>query len=265
VTRKLMYALSPRAPPAGFSAQSLRRCIVCHARTHSCRADLLTSSHEGAMDDQTRDHAFVSALTTEHFASQAARSTIISEQVGRAMLYMGAVSSVLITLGFVAQSADLTLFIATVLPALFLLGEFTFAAMVRNSIESIVLLRHIRRIREYYRGFGPEASRFFDASDTAQQFDAAIATFGLHLAPLQFLFSGASTVAAVNAIIGGVGIALLCAQLDFAVGGAAAIGIFVGAVVFGFHMLYEQRRLASLERTSGSATVDPDAVTTAKP
>ena len=54
------------------------------------------------MDEQAREQTFLGAVTTEHIASQAARSAIIAEQVGRAMLYMGAVSSALITFGFVA-------------------------------------------------------------------------------------------------------------------------------------------------------------------
>jgi hypothetical protein len=207
------------------------------------------------MEDQTREQAFISAVTTDHFVSQAARSAIISEQVGRAMLYMGAVSSALITFGFVAQAADLTPFIAAVLPALFLLGEFTFAAMLRNSMESVVLLRQIQRIRHYYRSLGPDARNVFDPPESDRQFDAAIATFGLHPAPLQLLFSGASTVAAVNAILGGVGIALLCVQVDLAVGAAVAVGIPVAAILFGSHVLYQQRRFARLNRTSGHLTV----------
>jgi hypothetical protein len=194
-------------------------------------------------------------VTTEHFASQAARSAIIAEQVGRAMLYMGAVSSALITFGFVAQAADLTPFIAAVLPALFLLGEFTFAAMLRNSMESVALLRQIQRIRHYYRGLGPDARDLFDPPESDRQFDAAIATFGLRPAPLQLLFSGASTVAAVNAILGGVGIALLCVQVDLAVGAAVAVGIPVAAILFGSHVLYQQRRFAQLNESSGHLTV----------
>ena len=45
------------------------------------------------MDEQAREQAFVSALATEHFVLQAARSAIVSEQIGRASIYMGAVSS----------------------------------------------------------------------------------------------------------------------------------------------------------------------------
>src|SRR3954468_681213 len=117
------------------------------------------------MDEQTREQTFLGAVTTEHLASQAARSAIVAEQVGRAMLYMGAVSSALITFGFVGRAGDLTPFIATVLPALFVLGEFTFVAMVRNAMESIWLLHHVRRIRQHYRRFGPDALAFFHPRD----------------------------------------------------------------------------------------------------
>jgi hypothetical protein len=214
------------------------------------------------MEDQTREQAFISAVTAEHFASQAARSAIIAELTARATLYMGAVSSALITFGFVAQAADLTPFIATVLPALFLLGEFTFAAMLRNSMESVVLLRQIQRIRHYYRELGPEARKLFDPPEYDRQFDAAIATFGLRPPPLQLFFTGASTVAAVNAILGGVGIALLCVQVDLPVGAAVAVGIPVAAVLFGSHVLYQQRRFARLNRRSGHLTVAAEGTAT---
>ena len=214
------------------------------------------------MEDQTREQAFHSAVTTEHFASQAARSAIIAEQVGRAMLYMGAVSSALITFGFVAQAADLKPFIAAVLPALFLLGEFTFAALLRNSMESLVLLRRIQRIRHYYRDLRPDARDLFDPPESDRQFDAAVATFGLRPAPFQLLFSGASTVAAVNAILGGVGIALLCVQVDLAVGAAVAVAIPVAAILFGSHVLYEQRRFALLDQSSSHLVTAEQTATT---
>jgi hypothetical protein len=93
------------------------------------------------MDQQAREQAFLSALATEHFVLQATRSAIVSEQIGRGSIYMGAVSSVLIALGFLAQVVTrLDPFVAALLPALFVLGEFTFAALVRNTIENLVLL-----------------------------------------------------------------------------------------------------------------------------
>jgi hypothetical protein len=82
----------------------------------------------------------------------AARSANVGEMTGRGTIYMRAVSSALIAFGFLAQVVThLDPFVAAVLPAVFLLGEFTFAALVRNTLENLVLLRQMQRIRGYYR------------------------------------------------------------------------------------------------------------------
>ena len=87
------------------------------------------------MEQHAREQAFISALTTEQFVLQAARSANVGEMTGRATIYMGAVSSALIAFGFLAQVVThLDPFVAAVLPAVFLLGEFTFAALVRNTL-----------------------------------------------------------------------------------------------------------------------------------
>ena len=86
------------------------------------------------MEQQAREQAFISALTTEQLVLQAARSANVGEMTGRATIYMGAVSRSLIALGFLAQVVSrLDPFVAAVLPAVFLLGEFTFAALLRNT------------------------------------------------------------------------------------------------------------------------------------
>jgi hypothetical protein len=41
------------------------------------------------MDQQAREQAFISALTTEQFVLQAARSANVGEMTGRATIYMG--------------------------------------------------------------------------------------------------------------------------------------------------------------------------------
>src|SRR5215211_2057647 len=58
---------------------------------------------EPSMEQQAREQAFISALTTEQFVLQAARSANVGEMTGRGTVYMGAVSSSLIALGFLAQ------------------------------------------------------------------------------------------------------------------------------------------------------------------
>ena len=196
------------------------------------------------MEQQAREQAFISALTTEQFVLQAARSANVGEMTGRGTIYMGAVSSSLIALGFLAQVVSrLDPFVAAVLPAVFLLGEFTFAALVRNTLENLVLLRQMQRIRGYYRTLVPEAEEFFGPTAEAERLAAAMATVGLRARPAGMLFTGASVVAAVNSVVGGVGLALLAALVaSLATGAAMAVGVAAAVVLFGLHLLYQQQR-----------------------
>ena len=116
--------------------------------------------------------AFMSALVTEHFVLQSARSTTVSAPVGRSAFYLTCVSSALVAFGFFAAAIHhLAPVVATVLPALIVLGIFTFVRRVATSVEDMVfpaayrgdppLLRHARpgrrcvlRIRGRYRRRG---------------------------------------------------------------------------------------------------------------
>jgi hypothetical protein len=200
------------------------------------------------MEQQAREQAFISVLTTEQFVLQAARSANVGEMTGRGTIYMGAVSSSLIALGFLAQVVShLDPFVAAVLPAVFLLGEFTFAALVRNTLENLVLLGQMQRIRGYYATLVPEADQFFGPAAEDERFSAAMATVGLRARPVGMLFTGASVVAAINSIVGGVGLALLADKVvSLATGAALAVGFAAAVVLFGLHLLYQQQRAASL-------------------
>jgi hypothetical protein len=161
---------------------------------------------------------------------------------------MGAVSSSLIALGFLAQVVThLDPFVAAVLPAVFVLGEFTFAALVRNTLENLVLLGQMQRIRGYYRTLVPEADQFFGPAAEAERFSAAMATVGLRARPAGMLFTGASVIAAINSMVGGVGLALLATKVaSLATGAALVVGIAAAVVLFGLHLLYQQQRAAFL-------------------
>ena len=54
------------------------------------------------MEQQAREQAFITALVTEHFVLQSARSATIGEANGRASIYLSAVSSALVAFGFLA-------------------------------------------------------------------------------------------------------------------------------------------------------------------
>jgi hypothetical protein len=198
------------------------------------------------MDEQARQQAFVTALVTEHFVQGSARAATITEANGRAAIYLSAVSSGLVAFGFLAQGARrLDPFVAAVLPALFILGIFTFVRLVQNSIESAVLTLQIQRIRGYYRTLAPEAEQFFDAPGTDDALAVAMATSGNRASPVQMLYTAASMIAAVNSILGGAGLALLAGKVaPLGTGSALAVGVVVAVLLYGLHLLYGYRQAA---------------------
>jgi hypothetical protein len=196
------------------------------------------------VDERAREGAFLNALTTEHFVLQSARGALISEMVGRGNVYLSAVSSALIAFGFWAQlGTGIDLFVAAVLPALFVFGELTFVALVRSSLKNIEFMRRMQRIRGYYRTLHPDAEQFFDPADADREHAAELATVGVRPGLGSMLFTGGTSIAAVNSMLGGVGLALLAGQVDgVARGVLVAIGILAALLLFGLHLLYERRR-----------------------
>ena len=114
------------------------------------------------MDDQPGNGGLLSAMTTEHFVLQTANNATYAEASARSSLYVMALSSALVAMGFLSSREDVFLwFAAAVLPALFLLGLFTVMRLVETALESMHFLNGIARIRAYYRSLGPEAARQF--------------------------------------------------------------------------------------------------------
>ena len=90
------------------------------------------------MDEQSEQTALLSALTTEHLVLQTANNSTYSEASARSTLYVMALSSSLVAMGFVAGSTDLLVpFAAISLPAVFLLGIFTVGRLVESALESM--------------------------------------------------------------------------------------------------------------------------------
>jgi hypothetical protein len=96
----------------------------------------------------------LTALTTEHFGLAGARSQATGESSARAALYISAVSSTLVALGFIGQISDVgdtfNVFALTALPTLYVLGLFTFVRTIENGVEDLMMGRAINRIRNYY-------------------------------------------------------------------------------------------------------------------
>jgi hypothetical protein len=182
----------------------------------------------------------LTALTTEHFTLQGARSQTMSETSARASVYMYSVSSVLVALGFVSQVADgvgtvFNVFALTVLPVLYFLGCATYVRLVECGAEDLRYGMAINRIRGYYKELADERADLFLLSGHD---DAAGVFLNMGLSPDRrnpaFAFSTA--VAVVNGVVGGAVAALaLGALLDVPLWLATVVGVIVAAAsVFGW-------------------------------
>ena len=107
----------------------------------------------------------MTALTTEHFTLQGARSQTASESASRASLYILSVSSALVALGFIGQASQIGttfhVFALTVLPTLYVLGVFTFVRVVECGAEDFRYGVAINRIRNYYKQIAGDQAKLF--------------------------------------------------------------------------------------------------------
>ena len=164
------------------------------------------------MDEQSDRTALLTALTAEHFVLQSANSTTYSEASARSTLYVMALSSSLVAIGFAAGSTGVLLpFVTVVLPAVFLLGIFAVLRLVETSLESAHCLDGIARIRAYYRTLVPDAARLFAPEHGRWP---EVESPALRLGPaFGFFGTTASMIAVINNVVAGVGIALLTRSL----------------------------------------------------
>jgi hypothetical protein len=161
--------------------------------------------------------ALLTVLTTEHFTLQSARGSTVSESSARAALYIGAVSSGLVALGFFSQGSSdsyaLHIFTLVLLPTLYALGMFTFVRLVESSIEDIFYGRAISRIRHYYLQLAGAESRYImlGAHDDPL---GVLANMGIaRPSRWQLFFTLAAMVAVLNCVLGGCAVALAVSVL----------------------------------------------------
>jgi hypothetical protein len=195
------------------------------------------------MDDKERQRAFVSALITEHFVLQTGADATTGEMGSRASLYLSALGSALVAMGFAAQSRAVFIpFVATVLPAVFVLGLFTVVRLVDALVEYNRFLAGIARVREHYRTLTPEAAAFFAAEHGRWPEEGS--TPALRLGSfIAFITTTASMVAFVNSIVAGAGVALLGGLLlRDRTGLAVALGALAAALLMVVFLAYQRWR-----------------------
>jgi hypothetical protein len=171
----------------------------------------------------------LTALTTEHFTLQGARTQTIAESSARASVYVFSVSSALVALGFIAQISAIgdifNTFALTVLPTLYFLGVVTYIRLVESGAEDYRYGMAINRIRHYYKEIAGDRANLFLLSghdDPKGVFANMGIPFDEGRTPI-FAFSTA--IAVLNGVVGGGAVAIaLGALADASLGLAASAG-----------------------------------------
>jgi hypothetical protein len=170
----------------------------------------------------------LTALSTEHFTLQGARSQTMSESSARASVYVFAVSSALVALGFIGQVSDVgdvfNVFALTVLPTLYALGSVTYVRLVECGAEDFRYGLAINRIRHYYKEIAGNRADLFLLSghdDGAGVF----ANMGVREEGRKPYFAFSTAILVINSVVAGVALALaLGVAFDASLGLAAAFG-----------------------------------------
>jgi hypothetical protein len=182
------------------------------------------------MDEKDAHSAFMSALTTEHFVLQTAANATVSDAAARSSLYVFALSSSLVAISFAARSPTILVpFVAIVLPGLFLCGLLTTVRLIDSALENLRFLEGIARIRRYYRTLTPDAAEYF-APHHGRWPERRDEPSLVHGPTFALFTTSAGTIAIVNNIVAGVGVALLIGQfVDDP--GRIALSLAAGTVV----------------------------------
>jgi hypothetical protein len=186
---------------------------------------------------------------------QTANSATYTEASARSSLYVMALSSALVAIGFLAATPRILMtFACIVLPAIFVLGIFTVIRLVETSLESMHCLAGIAAIRAYYREMGPEAARLFSAERGRwPEVESPAQRLGSVLA---FLGTTASMIAVINNIVAGAAVALLvhAAAPSLAPGVCAGVGLIAAVLLSWLFYAYQRWRFADYDDAKG--TVD---------
>lgn len=180
-----------------------------------------------------------SAVGTELFVLQAIASSTINEAGTRSAIYLSTLSSGLVAIGFAGGSPELLATLTfTLFPTIFMLGWFTVVRLVDNSVENITVRRRMARIREYLVGLHPSGS------DLIALDHARTGELGVRYGKSSFLFTMASMIGAVNAVLGGALVALvLIIGLGVQPLPSQIAGVGTGVLLLVATLSYERRRI----------------------
>jgi hypothetical protein len=210
-------------------------------------------------EDRPDRQELLTALTTEHFTLQGARTQTVTESSARASIYILSVSSALVALGFIGQISELGdvfyAFALTVLPTLYLLGWFTFIRLVECGAEDYRYGVAINRIRNYYkRRAGDEADLFLLSGH--DDGEGVFGNVGVPAEGRPQYYTFGTVIAVVNGVIGGSVVAIALGAFTSApLGMAAGLGGAVALVSIAITLRRADRLLE--ERTADIQSLFP--------
>lgn len=195
--------------------------------------------------------AAVAFATSELFALQSGRSATIAESVGRAGMFLSAVSGGLVALGLVAAATGVDsgfyAFAGVLLATLAFVGFVTFERVLQSGIEDQGYARRIARVRGYYLDVAPELAPYMLDVPSAER----LSVQGLLAARRgQRLRTIAGMVAVVTAVLaGGVAGVIGAAASDGRAAAALPAGVVVAAAVL---VVLERFQRTSVQRELGA-------------
>jgi hypothetical protein len=202
------------------------------------------------VEDPDADHAtspqLLSALTTEHYTLQSARSSTIVEANGRSSLFLSATSAATVALALVAQLDRLgsifMVFTLVVLPALLVLGLTSYVRLADLAVHDAYYARAIGRIRAFYLTLDPAGAQYWmqPAGDDPH---AVMRQAGQQHTRWHHFSHTATSVAAVTAVIAGALIGLVLTQtVPIPVPLVATISAVASSGMFALTWLDQERR-----------------------
>ena len=205
-------------------------------------SDIAEYAHRstGSIDEP----GFLTALVTEHFALQGARSVGTGEATSRAALYVATLSSALVATGFASGKPYFGPFLAAVLVVVLVLGQITLLRLVALSRADLRFMRDIHVIRQYYRSLTPGASAFFRDVDV-DDLSALIAAQGERHSRWLILSSAASLIAILNSAVLGAAVTILASKISGGFHGWQLIAGAAGAIIMGYLTLRFEHRATS--------------------
>lgn len=204
---------------------------------------------------ETTDALRAQILATEHWSLLSTRGLASNETFSRASWFLTAVSATVVALALVADATDFGggfhVFALLLLPVLVLVGLATFARVMDLNHEDVGLVAAMNRLRRGYLDIAPELETYFV---TGHQADAAgiMRTYrsGRSGPPStsQYLSSTALLIGAVDAVLVGALVGLVCDALDAGLIPAIVIGAVAAAATLVALFLILVRRIRTAWR-----------------